>query len=184
MLRSDPKAIRRFLAKVDKAGELAPLMTTKCWQWTGKVHTSKRSGAYGRFWDGTYLIGSRSPRFVPAHRFAYEMIVGPISKEMQLDHLCHVQTCVNPDHLEPVTHARNGQRRHGASSNNNSCGIRGVTLHKKTGKWQVQVRQGSASYYGGLFTNVNDADRAAIALRERVFGVDEVRMDYRLKGTI
>lgn len=33
--------------------------------------------------------------------------VGPITDGLELDHLCNVPSCVNPDHLEPVTHAEN-----------------------------------------------------------------------------
>lgn len=29
---------------------------------------------------------------------------------MDLDHLCRVRSCVNPDHLEPVSRAENCQR--------------------------------------------------------------------------
>ncbi|MBO0884191.1 MAG: HNH endonuclease [Mycobacterium sp.] len=38
-----------------------------------------------------------------AHVFAYELLVGPIPTGMQLDHLCRNRSCVNPDHLEPVS---------------------------------------------------------------------------------
>lgn len=37
------------------------------------------------------------------HRFAYTVFVGDIPAGMQLDHLCRVRACCNPDHLEPVT---------------------------------------------------------------------------------
>jgi hypothetical protein len=29
---------------------------------------------------------------------------------LELDHICRVRNCVNPDHLEPVTHAENMRR--------------------------------------------------------------------------
>lgn len=46
----------------------------------------------------------------PAHRWAYERYVGPIPEGLELDHLCRVTLCVNPAHLEPVTHAENMRR--------------------------------------------------------------------------
>lgn len=42
-----------------------------------------------------------------AHRLVYETAVGPIPSGLELDHLCRVRRCVNPNHLEPVTHLEN-----------------------------------------------------------------------------
>lgn len=65
-----------------------------CWIWTG--YTVK---GYGQ-------VGGR-----PAHRVAYEREHGQIPAGMEVDHLCRVPLCVNPDHLEPVTRAENMRRR-------------------------------------------------------------------------
>jgi hypothetical protein len=40
----------------------------------------------------------------------WEQVNGPIPEGLQLDHLCSVPSCVNPDHLEPVTPAENARR--------------------------------------------------------------------------
>lgn len=45
-----------------------------------------------------------------AHRLAYERAFGPIPTGMQIDHLCRVRECVNPDHLEVVSHTENVRR--------------------------------------------------------------------------
>ena len=50
-----------------------------------------------------------------AHRIAYEAANGPIPEGMVLDHLCRSRNCVNPDHLEVVTHAENQRRGRRAS---------------------------------------------------------------------
>lgn len=70
-----------------------------CWDWLG----SDRSG-YGRLWQP----GVR--KHLRAHRFAYQLLVGPIPDGMVLDHLCRNKGCVNPDHLEPVTQSENIRR--------------------------------------------------------------------------
>ena len=70
-----------------------------CWHWTGSISPS----GYGRF-------GLRRGTMVQAHRFAYEALVGPIPEGLDLDHLCRVRNCVNPEHLEPVSRAENLRR--------------------------------------------------------------------------
>ena len=87
--------LERFWSKVEK--------TDTCWLWVGNIQAS----GYGQFWL------KEGPSY--AHRFAYELLVGPIPEDKQLDHLCHTNSdcrggtsclhrrCVNPDHLEAVT---------------------------------------------------------------------------------
>lgn len=71
---------------------------TPCWVWIGSTRTGY--GVYTGF-DG---------RAAQAHRFAFERAGGIIPDGYELDHLCRVPLCVNPDHLEPVTHAENLRR--------------------------------------------------------------------------
>jgi hypothetical protein len=71
---------------------------TLCWIWI----LSKDSKGYAQMWDKNYQKLRRG------HRVFYEQAFGPT--EFQLDHLCRVRDCVNPDHLEPVTNAVNTQR--------------------------------------------------------------------------
>lgn len=94
--RTDPGP--RFWAKVNKLGPVAandPGLG-RCWLWIGNCG----SGPYGLFWDGD--------RMTLAHRWSYEVLVGPIPVGLELDHFgCDRKLCVNPAHLLPVTHQVN-----------------------------------------------------------------------------
>lgn len=90
----------RFWPKVNKNG---PVPTYRpdlgsCWIWMG----GQGRGDYGAFWDGRHMV--------PAHRYAYELLVRPIPPGLQIDHLCRVHHCVNPEHLEDVTQQENIHR--------------------------------------------------------------------------
>ena len=88
--RTRPTAEERFWAKVEK--------TDTCWLWRG----STTSGGYGHFYF--------ERRTALAHRVSYLWAKGPVPDGLQLDHLCRVRNCVNPDHLEAVTASENCRR--------------------------------------------------------------------------
>lgn len=77
---------------------ISPEPNTGCWLWSGAI---LRSGY------GSITIDNRTRM---AHRHVYEMVVGKIPSGLCIDHLCRVRSCVNPDHLEPVTTAENLRR--------------------------------------------------------------------------
>lgn len=80
-----------------------------CWIWQG----SRDSHGYGRTNIGKGKIKN-------THVLFFTWLVGEVPKGLELDHLCMTQSCVNPDHLEPVTHAEN-IRRWAASLNITHC---------------------------------------------------------------
>ena len=84
----------RFWAKIDFSHP------NGCWVWTASLT------AQGRY---AYFTIGRKKR-VYAHRYAYELLVGPIPPGLQIDHLCRNTVCVNPAHLEPVTSRENTLR--------------------------------------------------------------------------
>lgn len=86
----------RFWAKVDKRGP------DECWDW----RASRASDGYGHFWTG-----ERNER---AHRFSYELNVGPVPELLEVRHTCHRPPCVNPSHLIPGTHLDNMHDREAA----------------------------------------------------------------------
>ncbi len=53
-----------------------------------------------------------------AHRWIYQYMVGEIPEGWTIDHLCRNTSCVNPDHLEAVTHKENVLRGFGPTALN------------------------------------------------------------------
>lgn len=101
--REDPtlSSRTRQTAPIPKWHDVAHLVevtATGCWRWLGHCLSS----GYGR-------VGARG---ILAHRLAYEELVGPIPDGLEIDHLCRNRGCVNPAHLEPVTHVENLRRAH------------------------------------------------------------------------
>ena len=82
--------LERFIVKVE-------FTESGCWLWRGAI--SGTTG-YAQFHD-------KAGRRVGGHRWIYTALVGPIPQGYVIDHTCRVPACVNPDHLEPVTHRTN-----------------------------------------------------------------------------
>lgn len=104
-IRSDNVA--RFWAYTDTSGG-----EDACWPW----HSPDKNGY------GSIFLNNSEKRYMLAHRFAYELLVGPIPEGLVIDHTCHRPTecdlgtscphrrCCNPRHLEAVTTAVNNHR--------------------------------------------------------------------------
>lgn len=79
-----------------------PEPNSGCWLWLGA--TDGRKG-YGRV-----NIAKSNKSHRQAHRLGYELYKCPIPDRLVLDHKCRNPSCVNPDHLEPVTQLENMRR--------------------------------------------------------------------------
>ena len=84
------KTLMRFMVKVKK--------TDTCWIW----RAAKTKEGYGLF--------SIRYKMRVAHRVSYIHFKGKIPVGLQMDHLCRNTSCVNPEHLEPVTAKENKRR--------------------------------------------------------------------------
>lgn len=72
-----------------------PIPFSGCMVWLGGL----KSFGYGCIWH--------EGRATTVHQAAWEILRGPVPDGLELDHICRVPACWNPEHLEPVTHAVN-----------------------------------------------------------------------------
>jgi hypothetical protein len=94
----------RFWSKVDK--ETGPVHPTlgRCWIWTA----ARSPRGYGVF--GNWTRALPGPCGVRAHRVSYLLDRGSLPPAgAQIMHLCHVSSCVRPDHLKAGTAKQNAE---------------------------------------------------------------------------
>lgn len=85
----------RFWGYVNKNGPVSVPHLGKCWIWEG----SKDGCGYG-----TFGLNRNTER---AHRVSWWWRYGAILDGFELDHRCRVRACVNPEHLQAITHHEN-----------------------------------------------------------------------------
>lgn len=120
--RPNPIALAEMPQRFAEKVEVDP---SGCWTWTA----SKNPRGYGNF----RLEGKTRS----AHRVAFEISGGSVDDGFELDHLCRNRACVNPEHLEVVTHAENCRRSANGYELTGKCQS---GLHEMTDE-NVAVRQ-------------------------------------------
>lgn len=99
-----------------------------CWNWEGATDY-----VYGVFYR-------RGKGQIGAHRYAYELVKGPIPTGLHIDHLCRNTLCINPDHLEAVTVRENVMRASTARATINAAKTHCSNGHPLTGNNAYQFR--------------------------------------------
>ncbi len=70
-----------------------------CWLWTGPTNR-----------DGyAHNLAINGDRYLP-HRLMFSWFKWDIPPGLTIDHVCKQKTCMNPDHMEPVTGGENVRR--------------------------------------------------------------------------
>lgn len=100
-----PEAIELTLAKF--VAQIARETNDRgCWLWQGRDNGK----GYG-------LISVGNHDWL-AHRYAYGSFIGGHKPQLTLDHVCRVRNCVRPDHMMPMTGARNAELEHRDNTEN------------------------------------------------------------------
>ena len=126
-----------------------------CLIWTG----GKNDMGYGRIWV--------NPTEMYAHRYAWMKANGPIPEGAEIDHICHIPLCCNPDHLRLSTRSENTSYIRGAQKNSKS-GFRNV--YPVGDKWYVQIRSKGVIYSFGTYESPEEASEVANRERRKLHG--------------
>lgn len=123
---------------------------TGCWLWTAGVNPVSGYGMIGS--------GTRPPTMLYAHRVSFELLVGPIPDGLDIDHRCHVRSCVNPSHLRPATRRENLSNR----KDKGSCSSSFVGVYHRRGSrnWEAMIWLDGHRAYLGSFTTEREAGDA------------------------
>ena len=90
------------LLSLPRLSRNAVVVDTACWTWTG----ARQSAGYGSM--------GMNGKTVLVHRYAYEMLVGPIPEGMTVDHLCSNKVCFRPEHLQLLDRNANSRKHYAA----------------------------------------------------------------------
>jgi hypothetical protein len=107
--------------------------------------------------DGAYL----------AHRIAWLLSYGEWPDGV-IDHINGVRSDNRLANLRLCSTSEN--LRNAKLRSDNTSGVKGIYWNKKLSSWQVHVKDGGRTVYGGIYKDLDDAKRAVMQLRERLHG--------------
>jgi hypothetical protein len=113
-----------------------------------------------------YVFVKLGKRNLLAHRAAFYSHYGYLPE--CIDHINNNKADNRIENLRECTFSQNS---HNAKlSKSNTTGVKGVSFHKSSGKYQVQVWRKNKNINGGIYPTIKEAEAAAISLREELHG--------------
>ncbi|ADJ55368.1 HNH endonuclease [Escherichia phage RB16] len=116
----------------------------------------------GVVYDGYVRIQVDGKKY-RAHRLAWLYVYGYMPE--LIDHKNGITTDNWIDNLRIASCTQN--QYNSKIRKDNTSGIKGVSFHKRTGKWQAKCRVDGIVHYLGLFHTTTEAESAVIAFRHK-----------------
>ena len=100
------------------------------------------------------------------HHLVFLMFNGYLPK--QIDHINCIKHDNRIENLREVTTSQNSMNK--KIGKTNTSGYKNVGFHKKTGKWQVQLKVNQKTFHFGYFADIELADLVAHEARDLYHG--------------
>lgn len=101
-----------------------------------------------------------------AHRLVFLYLQGYIPDEID-----HINGCRHDNRACNLRPASRAENNHNAKlRKDNTSGVKGVTWHRRLGKWQAQIQENGKHVSLGCYDSVEEAARAVRGARQRVAG--------------
>ncbi|MDH7787676.1 hypothetical protein QBD01_003703 [Ochrobactrum sp. 19YEA23] len=120
----------------------------------------------GSVLENGYVSISIDSRAYRAHRLAILYMTGRMPSDL-VDHANLIRSDNRFPNLREATRSQNGANRADVYA---SSGVKGVTWHVHTGKWQARIRVSGNSKYLGLYSELEDAKEAYRLAAHKYFG--------------
>lgn len=145
----DPQRLRSLLTYDPQSGEFRWLQT--------RSRSARAGDIAGRITRDGYRQICIDRTYHQAHRLAWIYVFGYVP-DAEIDHKDHDRGNNRLENLRQVTKSQNAQNR--SPEFVGTSGRRGVSMHRKSGKWQAQIKASGAGKYLGLFDTPEEAHEA------------------------
>lgn len=130
-----------------------------------RVSVGKEAGRVNS--SGHIGIGIFGERW-QAHRLAIAFVEGYLNGDLEVDHKDQNPKNNRYDNLRVATRQQNSFNR--GTPNHNSSGLKGVSFHQGSGKWEGYVHLNGKKYYLGLFEDKETCEKAVTEKRKELHG--------------
>jgi len=149
--------------------ELVQVLDYSCetglFHWRVDRKGAKRGDQAGCNYSAGYMRVKVFGHIYIAHRLAWFYVHGRWPTG-DIDHINGIRSDNRIANLRDVSRRTNCENL--LRSKNNKAAPLGVTLHRKTGRWQAQIKSRGISYHLGLHDDPNDAHAAYVQAKRKL----------------
>jgi len=140
----------------------------------GRILYKKTGEFVGKLTKKGYLYCSIDGKSQGIHRHIWEAFNGPIPEGLEVDHKFDIKTDNRLSELQLLTNEQNCAKKQ--KQKNNTSGIIGVCLNKKTGKWRAHNK--AKHLNGGKIKHIGYFDTKEEAGLARDFYIINNHLDH------